>query len=158
MDFLSRDQQRRAVEELAAPSGDAQVRVALRAVESARQPHHEDRRRLGLDGEVGQHIDHQRLLAEQLAKRAAVRRVMGRLRDGVAHEGRGPDHAVEARVVDHLDDRPYSPPLFPHHDRPRVVELDLRRRVGAVAQLVLEALDVKGVAFSIGQDARKQEA
>lgn len=37
MDFLSRDRQRRAVEELAAPSGDAQVRVALRAVESARQ-------------------------------------------------------------------------------------------------------------------------
>jgi cyclic beta-1,2-glucan synthetase len=37
MDFLSRDRQRRAVEELAASSGDAQVRVALRAVESARQ-------------------------------------------------------------------------------------------------------------------------
>ncbi len=37
MDFLSRDRQRQAVEELAAPTGDAQVRVALRAVESARQ-------------------------------------------------------------------------------------------------------------------------
>jgi cyclic beta-1,2-glucan glucanotransferase len=37
MDFLSRDRQRQAVEEVAAPSGDAQVRVALRAVESARQ-------------------------------------------------------------------------------------------------------------------------
>jgi len=37
MDFLSRDRQRQAVEELAVPSGDAQVRVALRAVESARQ-------------------------------------------------------------------------------------------------------------------------
>ena len=37
MDFLSRDRQRRAVEEIAAPNGDAQVRVALRAVESARQ-------------------------------------------------------------------------------------------------------------------------
>jgi cyclic beta-1,2-glucan synthetase len=37
MDFLSRDQQRQAVEEIAAPSGNAQVRVALRAVESARQ-------------------------------------------------------------------------------------------------------------------------
>ena len=37
MDFLSRDRQRQAVEELAASSGDAQVRVALRAVESARQ-------------------------------------------------------------------------------------------------------------------------
>jgi cyclic beta-1,2-glucan synthetase len=37
MDFLSRDRQRQAVEELAAPSGNAQLRVALRAVESARQ-------------------------------------------------------------------------------------------------------------------------
>src|SRR2546428_4352760 len=37
MDFLSRDRKRQAVEELAAPSGDSQVRVALRAVESARE-------------------------------------------------------------------------------------------------------------------------
>jgi cyclic beta-1,2-glucan synthetase len=37
MDFLSRDRQRQAIEELAEPTGDAQVRVALRAVESARQ-------------------------------------------------------------------------------------------------------------------------
>ncbi len=37
MDFLSRDRYRQAVEELADPSGEAQVRVALRAVESARE-------------------------------------------------------------------------------------------------------------------------
>ncbi len=37
MDFLSRDRQRQAVEELAAPTGEAQERVALRAIESARQ-------------------------------------------------------------------------------------------------------------------------
>ena len=37
MDFLSRDLQRQAVEELAAPTGEAQVRVALRAIESAQQ-------------------------------------------------------------------------------------------------------------------------
>ena len=37
MDFLSRDRYRQAVEELADPNGEAQVRVALRAVESARQ-------------------------------------------------------------------------------------------------------------------------
>ena len=36
MDFLSRDRYRQAVEELADPSGEAQVRVALRAVEAAR--------------------------------------------------------------------------------------------------------------------------
>ena len=37
MDFLSRDRYRQAVEELAEKNGDAQLRVALRAVESARQ-------------------------------------------------------------------------------------------------------------------------
>ena len=37
MDFASRDRYRHAVESLADPSGEAQVRVALRAVESARQ-------------------------------------------------------------------------------------------------------------------------
>ncbi|HEX5819043.1 MAG TPA: hypothetical protein VFY20_09200, partial [Gemmatimonadales bacterium] len=37
MDFLSRDRYRQAVEELAEPTGEAQVRVALRGVESARQ-------------------------------------------------------------------------------------------------------------------------
>ena len=37
MDFLSRDRQRQAVEELAQLSGESQVRVALKAVESARQ-------------------------------------------------------------------------------------------------------------------------
>ena len=37
MDFASRDRYRQAVEELADPSGEAQVRVALRAIESARQ-------------------------------------------------------------------------------------------------------------------------
>jgi len=37
MDFLSRDRQRQAVEELAEVSGEAQVRVALKALESARQ-------------------------------------------------------------------------------------------------------------------------
>ncbi|HXG88325.1 MAG TPA: glucoamylase family protein [Vicinamibacterales bacterium] len=37
MDFLSRDRYRQSVEELADSTGEAQVRVALRAVESARQ-------------------------------------------------------------------------------------------------------------------------
>ena len=37
MDFLSRDRQRQAVEELSEPTGEAQVRVALKTIESARQ-------------------------------------------------------------------------------------------------------------------------
>lgn len=37
MDFLSRDEQRRAVEELAEPTGPGQIRVALKVVERARR-------------------------------------------------------------------------------------------------------------------------
>src|SRR5450830_1447934 len=53
MDFQSRDRYRQAVEELAEPTGDAQVRVALRAVESARQA----AERKGI-GEKTAHVGH----------------------------------------------------------------------------------------------------
>ncbi len=55
MDFASRDRYRHAVEALADPTGEAQVRVALRAVESARQA----AERLGIDSRtahVGYHL------------------------------------------------------------------------------------------------------
>ena len=67
MDFLSRDRQRQAVEELAPTTGEAQIRVALKAVESARQAavrgsaggadshvgyHLIDQGRLGLEADV----------------------------------------------------------------------------------------------------------
>ena len=49
MDFQSRDQQRQAVEAMSAPDGEAQVRVALRAVERAR---------LGAGHERAAHVGH----------------------------------------------------------------------------------------------------
>ena len=54
MDFLSRDRQRRAVEELAEPIAEAQVRVALKAVEMARQAHAQSRTRVA--AHVGYHL------------------------------------------------------------------------------------------------------
>jgi cyclic beta-1,2-glucan synthetase len=52
MDFATRDRYRQAVEDLAEPSGEAQVRVALRAIESAveaqeRDPHDDRARHVG---------------------------------------------------------------------------------------------------------------
>src|SRR5919106_3850462 len=44
-DFLSRDRLRQAVEELAEPVGDAQIRIALKAIESARQAASQSRSR-----------------------------------------------------------------------------------------------------------------
>lgn len=54
MDFLSRDRQRQAVEELAETSGEAQIRVALKAVESARQA--AERKQSRAAAHVGYHL------------------------------------------------------------------------------------------------------
>ena len=54
MDFASRDRYRQAVEELAEPTGDAQVEVALAATEQARAAH--DRAEDGASGHVGYHL------------------------------------------------------------------------------------------------------
>ncbi|HET9952641.1 MAG TPA: glucoamylase family protein [Candidatus Eisenbacteria bacterium] len=54
MDFASRDRYRQAVEELSEPSGEAQVRVALRAIESARQVG--ERRRDDSSDHIGYHL------------------------------------------------------------------------------------------------------
>ncbi len=78
-----------------------------------------------LDGDVGEDVDHQWLLAQQPAKRAAVGCMMRRLRHRLAHERRRADDAIEARVVDHVDDRPHPSPLLADHQRPRAVEQDL---------------------------------
>ena len=51
-------------------------------------------------------------------------------------------HAVEPRVAHHLDDGRHAAPLFADELGPGAVELDLARRVGAIAELVLQALDV----------------
>ena len=54
MDFLSRDRQRRAVEELADATAESQVRVALKAIESARQVASQSRTRAA--AHVGYHL------------------------------------------------------------------------------------------------------
>ena len=54
MDFLSRDRMRRAVEELAEPIAESQIRVALKAVETARQVAAQSRNRAA--AHVGYHL------------------------------------------------------------------------------------------------------
>ncbi|HXL14562.1 MAG TPA: glucoamylase family protein, partial [Methylomirabilota bacterium] len=53
MDFRSRDRYRQAVEELSEPTGEAQLRVVLRAIESARQG---ERRPEDPSGHIGYHL------------------------------------------------------------------------------------------------------
>ena len=84
--------------------------------------------------------------------------MVNRLRDPGPHAGRGAEGAVEARVVDHLDDRRDPAALVTDHPRPGRAELDLRRGVRAVSELVLEPLDVEPVALPARLEAGEQVA
>ena len=79
-------------------------------------------------------------------------------RDGLAHTAGAADHAVEARVVDHLDDRRDAAALVADHLGPGAAELDLGGRVRAVAELVFQALDVDPVALAVRREAGEEEA
>ena len=139
-----------------------ELRLALvagdRFVVGAREAHRADRRRLGLDREVGEHVSHQRLVDQQRAERRALRGVVDRRGDPRAHPGGGAEAAVEAGVVDHLDDRRHAATLLADHPRPGAAELDLAGGVRAVAELVLEPLDLDRVALAVGGEARHQKA
>ena len=132
--------------------------VGVRFVVGARQAHRQRGGGLGLEAQVGEHVAHQRLVDQRLAEGAAVGGVVGGVDHRRAHSGGGADHAVQARVADHLDDRRHAASGLAHHARPGAVQLDLRGGVGVVAELVLQALDVEGVAAAVGEDARQQEA
>src|SRR5438477_4495125 len=127
-------------------------------VEGASQPQGAGRRRLGLDREVGEHVPHQRLLDKWLAERGALACVMDRRRGPPAKSGAGADHAVQPRVVDHVDDRRYAASLLADEPRPGASELDLAGGIRAVSELVLEALDVEAVALPIGGEAGQKKA
>ena len=87
-----------------------------------------------------------------------MRRVPARLGDRLTHQRHGPDRHVDPGGIDHVDDRGHAAPLGAHHLRQRVVEFQLARRVGPVAELVLESHEPQPVALPIGQHTRHQEA
>ena len=129
-----------------------------RFVVGAGQAQRRDRRRLGLDREVGEDVAHQRLLAQLAAEDGAVGGVVDRLGDSGPHPGGAADHAVEPGVVDHLDDRPHAGALLADQPGGGGVELDLAGGVGAVAELVLEPLQAEAVALAVRRPAREEEA
>ena len=98
------------------------------------------------------------LSASMRPERRPVRDVPRGLGERVAHQRGRAEHAVEAGGGDHLDDRADAAALVAQPPGERAVELDLRRRVGAVAELVLEPDDVEPVAAAVGQRARHHEA
>ena len=94
----------------------------------------------------------------QFAEGPAMGRVVDCLRDGLPHQCRRADDAIEPRVGDHLDDRRHAASLFADELGPRVVVLDLARGVGAVAELIFEPLDGDRVLRPVGFEPRDEEA
>ena len=134
------------------------ARIARGKIERAAEPHHERGRGFDLERHVGQHLPHHRLVGELLLEHAAVARVMHRLRQRHAHHAGRRDRAVEPRELHHLDDGAHAAALLADAPREGIVELDLGRGVGAVAELVLEPLEVQPVDRAVRAKARHQEA
>ena len=91
------------------------------------------------------------------AERDSMRSIMQRVRERTPHHPGAADHAIEPRVLNHLQDRCDASSWFAQRPRHRIVELHFRRRIRTVAELVFEPIDLDGVARSVGEKARQQK-
>jgi hypothetical protein len=127
------------------------------AVEGARQAHGQRGGGFALQRQVGQHVAHQRLLDQRLAEGLALRRVVQRQAQRLAHQAAGAQGAVQPRQRAHGQDLRHAAAFSPTSQASRQ-ELDLGAGVGLVAQLVLQALDAQALRRAVGQHARQEEA
>src|SRR5437899_4726997 len=127
-------------------------------VESSRKAKRQERCGFGFEREIGKHVLHQGLFDEPPAECLAVRGVVDRLVERRAHHPGAGDYDVEAREVRHLDQRGDAAPFLSDDMRTGAAILDFARSVGAVAALVLQAFDEKGIAGAVGKRARYEKA
>ncbi|MNI05461.1 hypothetical protein D3C73_584120 [compost metagenome] len=110
--------------------------------------------RFAFQGQIGEYVLHQRLLAQGFATDLTVGTVMAGLGQRLAHQRAGADHAIEAGHGDHFDDSGDAAPFLTDHPRQRPTELDFAGCVGAVAELVFQTLDIELIARVIRTVAR----
>ena len=79
--------------------------------ESPSEPQCQCNRGFRFDGEIGEHVLHQRRFDESFAECRTVRGMVNGLRGGAAHQPAAADDAVEASVLHHLDDHRYAASL-----------------------------------------------
>ena len=127
-------------------------------VVSARDADRERNRGFRFKREIGEHVLHQRLLAQPLAEDLALRCVPERLGERLVHQARARGRAVQARVHAHLEDHRHAAAFFAEQRRMRLLKLDFGARVRAVAELVFQSLDANGVQRAVGTVARQEEA
>ncbi|CAM5674980.1 hypothetical protein MAUB1S_00030 [Mycolicibacterium aubagnense] len=139
----------------------AEQAFALVATDSAvggpGHAHREHGGGLGLDGHVGQHVAHQRLVDQVRTERLAVLRVVHGLGQTRAHAGGATECAVQSGQVDHLDDGRHAAAFLTDQPHRGAVVLDFAGGVGVVAELVLEPLDEHPVAGAVGQHPGQEE-
>src|SRR3984957_13231553 len=84
-------------------------------------------------------------------------RVVQSLNQGLAHHTGASRAAVEARKGAYLEDGRNAASLLAQKRRPRVHELDLGGGIGAIAEFVLQALDINAVKAAVRQAPRHEE-
>ena len=127
-------------------------------VDGRGQTHRERRRRLGLDREVGHDVLHERACRPGAHRTPSGGRRATSLGQGVPHQRRRAEDAVEPGRGHHLDDGAHAASLVAEPLGQGPVELELAGGVGPVAELVLEPHHVDPVASAVGQHPRHHEA
>ena len=88
----------------------------------------------------------------------AVRDMMRRLRERLPHQTGRANCKIEPGVVVHLDARTNAVPGLTDQMGDGAAEFYFGRRVGFVAALVLEPLNLEAIARPVGEPARRDEA
>ena len=102
---------------------------------------------------VRQHRLHQRLIGEMFLEHAAMAGVMQRMREPRAHQAGGGNRAILPRQLHHLDDGADALALVADPLGIGADEFDLGRGIGAVAELVLQPLELDRVDRAVGLES-----
>ena len=135
------------------------VLVAVGGVVGPGQPHGGHGGRLRLEGEVGEHVGHERLVDEQTTERRAMGGMPGGLGQALADRPRWRPRMQSRRVWLTISMMVRTP--LPSSPTSRPIDsgqFDLTRCVRTVAQLVLQPLDPDRVPRAVGAPARHPEA
>ena len=84
-------------------------------------------------------------------------RVMDGLHQRLPHQRCSSNYTIQAGVLHHFDDGGQAPALLADGLCPGIVKLDFGGRIGSIAQLLLEPLDMKPVALAVRSPARQQK-
>ena len=114
--------------------------------------------RLAFQCQVSQYVLHQRLVCQYPTAYPPMGAMMAGLGQRLTHQGAGADHAVEPGHGDHFNDGRHATALFSDHPGQCPSKLNFTGGIGAIAQLVFQALDIEFVTTAIRAMARQQKA